>query len=110
MKWLVNSVSAPIETGREDQKTSAPTTARFYKVFYLSATSNFSPLPARSSVGETTAGMIAARLPWDASIAARILERWKSGCSGADCLMKLPPNLWPLRCIDDLTADAYGAG
>ena len=110
MKWLVNGVSAPIETGRSWERSSAPTTARFYKTFSHSATPQITPLPARSSVGETTAGMIAARLPWDASIAAMGLERWNPGCSGADCLMKLPPNLWPLRCIDDLTADSDGDG
>ena len=83
----VNGALTPIETveklGRE---RTVHTTQRHYTVSTSSSNTSKShtPLTSLSVVGETTAGLIEARLLWDVFIAARGLERWNPEHSGAD--------------------------
>ena len=83
----VNGALTPIETVRVARRErTVHTTQRHYTVSDTSSNTSKShtPLTSLSVVGETTAGLIEARLLWDVFIAARGLERWNPEHSGAD--------------------------
>ena len=82
----VNGALTPIETVRFAGRRTIHTTQRHYTVSASSSNTSqtHTPLTSLSVVGETTTGLIEARLLWDVFAAARGLERWNPEHSGAD--------------------------